>query len=148
MKKNLGFTLIELLVAIAIIGILATLLLSNVNVARGRARDAQRKNDLREIQNALELYKNGTTPPAYPLALPTLSAGEKYLKVVPEDPFCSGAICSSGWKIYNYSRNATDTLKYTVVACLENAGDAQKDTTTVVYCSSGGLPASYTKTEP
>src|SRR3972149_8165962 len=55
-----GFTLIELLVVISIIGILATLLVANYNAARSRARDAQRKSDVRNIQTALRLYYNDT----------------------------------------------------------------------------------------
>jgi len=55
-----AFTLIELLVVISIIGLLATLLVANFNAARARARDAQRKSDVRNIQTALRLYYNDT----------------------------------------------------------------------------------------
>lgn len=53
-----GFTLIELLVVILVIGALSGVLLSVVNSAgiRGKARDAQRKADVKKIQTALELY--------------------------------------------------------------------------------------------
>lgn len=53
-----GFTLIELLIVIAIIGVLATLLMVNFIGVRQRARDAQRKSDLRQIQSALEIYRS------------------------------------------------------------------------------------------
>jgi general secretion pathway protein G len=61
MKK--GFTLIELLVVIAIIGMLSALLVPNFMGARERARDAQRKSDLKQIQKALEMYRQDQNPP-------------------------------------------------------------------------------------
>jgi len=51
-----GFTLIELLVVIAIIGLLASIVFSSLSGARVKARDANRKSDLKQIQAALELY--------------------------------------------------------------------------------------------
>ena len=57
MKTQKAFTLVELLVVISLIGILATLVLANLNSARERARDAERKSDLRNIQTAL---RNGS----------------------------------------------------------------------------------------
>jgi len=57
MKNNKkGFTLIELLVVIAIIGLLSTLAVVSLNSARGKARDARRMSDLKQISTAMELY--------------------------------------------------------------------------------------------
>lgn len=53
-----GFTLIELLVVISILGILATLIISNLADARGRARDSRRKSGLNQLKTALRLYYN------------------------------------------------------------------------------------------
>ncbi len=63
-KYNRGFTLIELLVVVAIIGILSSVVLASLNSARSKARDAKRLSDMRQIQNALEMYyhDNGFFP--------------------------------------------------------------------------------------
>jgi prepilin-type N-terminal cleavage/methylation domain-containing protein len=53
-----GFTLIELLVVISIIALLSSIVLAALQEARAKARDAVRKNDLRQIANALELYRS------------------------------------------------------------------------------------------
>lgn len=51
-----GFSMIELLVVIAIIGILSAIILTSLNSARVNARNIQRITNLRQIENALELY--------------------------------------------------------------------------------------------
>jgi prepilin-type N-terminal cleavage/methylation domain-containing protein len=56
--KKKGFTLIELLIAIAIIVVLSSLTLANYSTSRMKARDAQRMNDIQQIQTALEMYYN------------------------------------------------------------------------------------------
>lgn len=55
-KTKKGFTLIELLVVVAIIGLLSSVVLASLNSARGKAQDARRKSDLKQIQIAIELY--------------------------------------------------------------------------------------------
>lgn len=56
MKKRSGFTLIELLVVISIIGVLSAIGLSTFSGAQKKARDARRRADLKQIQNAMEQY--------------------------------------------------------------------------------------------
>ncbi len=65
-RKSKGFTLIELLVVIAIIGVLAAFAFASFGGAQARARDAQRKNDLKVIQKTLQLYYQDHN--AYPIA--------------------------------------------------------------------------------
>ncbi|MEK7193234.1 MAG: type II secretion system protein [Patescibacteria group bacterium] len=56
MKK--GFTLIEILIVVTIIGILASVVLVGLGPSRNRALDVRRQTELRQVQNALELYFN------------------------------------------------------------------------------------------
>ena len=140
-----GFTLIELLIVIAIIGVLATLLMANFVGVRQRARDAQRKSDVRQIQAALEIYRSDNY--SYPLdagrEYPS-SCGKgvslkkdttTYMANIPCDP--------NGTSVpYAYSSGGND---YTLIACLENANDSQADSPKV---GCGGKAASVTVKNP
>ena len=55
-KNRRGFTLIEIMIAISILAILATIGMTTYSQAQLRGRDAKRKQDLRAISTALELY--------------------------------------------------------------------------------------------
>lgn len=63
MEKR-GFTLVEILIVVSIIGLLASIVLVGLGSFRSRGRDARRIADLRQTQNALELYysKFGSYP--------------------------------------------------------------------------------------
>jgi len=92
LKESKGFTLIELLVVIAIIGLLSSVVLVNMSGTKGKARDAQRKQALNQIQLAVELYYNKYE--VYP------STGG----VVWAEGQCSNPPLSWGWVIKpNYS---------------------------------------------
>lgn len=57
-KITKGFTLIELLVVISLIGMLAALALVSYTGTQKQARDTQRKSDIRQYQNSLEIFAN------------------------------------------------------------------------------------------
>ena len=54
MKK--GFTIIELLVVSALIALLASIVFTSITGTRTRSRDSRRETDIKEIQNAINLY--------------------------------------------------------------------------------------------
>lgn len=64
-KNKKGFTLIELLVVISIIGLLSSVVLSSLTVARKKSRDARRMDDLHQIAASLEQYHVDNN--AYPI---------------------------------------------------------------------------------
>lgn len=139
MKRS--FTLIELLVVIAIIGSLSAILLPNFMGARERARDSQRKSDLKQIQKALEMYKQDLSPPAYP--------SDGFFETNKDKCWYQGAVadsCPAGSTIYmnKVPKDPTSTkqyyfdnkgnLEYELCVCLENIADPDKSTS----CSTCG----------
>lgn len=58
MNVNKGFTLIELLVVVAIIGVLSTIVITNLSNPREAAANAAVKSNLLTIRNQAEVYYN------------------------------------------------------------------------------------------
>jgi type II secretion system protein G len=153
-KFQRAFTLVELLVVISIIGILATLITANLNSARSRARDAQRKSDLKNMSTALRLYYNdrGVFPvkdasyqimgctsydsPASCVWGTEWSVGsgtEKtiYMSILPKDPL-------SPSQDYRYEPGATGDT-FVLSACLENSSDNQGLAASEISCTSNWM---------
>ncbi len=141
-NRNSGFTLIELLVTIAIISVLVTLLMVNFIGVRQRGRDSQRKANLFQLQSALELYRSDVG--SYPLTASWPACGSPlsynsavYMQEVPCDP-----ITDTG---YTYTSDGTT---YTIISCLENEQDSDRDDTVDSSCTAPTFPASFTLHNP
>lgn len=138
-KSKSGFTFIELLVVISIIAVLATFAIINFSGAQARARDGQRKSDLRQTQTALRLYYNQfdefpenstfNTINTYGIngcgtgCTSTCGWGSAwscgstvYMSELPHDPDVTNGS-------YRYTR--TDEDNYLLQACLESKTDSQ-----------------------
>lgn len=146
LKKKLhqnqhAFTLIELLVVVSLLGVLATLVIANLNSARERARDATRKSDLRSIQTALRLYYNDNS--GYPQSFDgnivgcdgNCTWGEAwvndnvtYMNILPNDPLTGQSYVYTG---------VVGGEDYTLMACLENKSDDKGVAVATSVCASG-----------
>jgi general secretion pathway protein G len=99
-QRSAGFTLIEILVVVFIIGLLATIVSVNVIGQTDTARLTKAKADLKELEQALHLYKldNGIYPTTEQglralVQKPTTGPqprkynSEGYIQKLPEDPW-------------------------------------------------------------
>jgi len=102
MKNSIkkSFTLMELLVVVAIIGVLVAITIPAINVARAKARDAKRTEDLRNFSFALEqYYENHQQYPVWAAGGGFQDGGgnnplkvlvdEKIISSLPQDPLIS-----------------------------------------------------------
>jgi len=65
-KKESGFTLIELLVVIAIIGLIASVVLVNLEDARNKGKNSAKNQLVGEYMTAIELYRISNNDEGYP----------------------------------------------------------------------------------
>ena len=122
-----GFTLIEIMVVILILGLLATLVVTNVRGAIDRAKQSKAKSDLAEFKGALELYRgeHGSYPTTEqglqalvspPSANGDNSTGGNYIETLPQDPW--------GNPYFYQSDGSTYTLRSLGPSGQQGAGDA------------------------
>lgn len=138
MKKQFqtGFTLIELLVVITVIGLLSAMILVGLSGVRSQGRDTRRVADLRNTQNALEIYfnKSATYPAGGSWASleQTLRGAGIGVSKLPSDPLDRTPY------LYSYAVSG-DGLHYVMSATLETT-DSQllkDDVDTAIYV--GGI---------
>lgn len=131
-NKKSGFTLVELLVVMVILGILATIGFGYFYSSQAKARDAQRKSDLNQLQKALEMFYNDkgryrTNKEKLPPAGQSWEdeKGTIYIKTVPGDP--------KGGK-YCYESDDSGSY-YKIYAKLENIKDSAIEKSGCAECS-------------
>ena len=133
----LGFTMIELLIVIAVIGILASLFITNYPSTQTSARDARRLSDIKQYQTAVESYANRNSGfyPSYTTAsgerLSTTLCAPLGLTNCPEEPKLTN--------FYRYQSNgsgggAATATSYVMWVQLENP---RTPLTYFISCSNG-----------
>lgn len=142
--RSKGFTLLELLVVIAIIGLLAGIATISFGSARAKARDARRVSEVKQYQNALNLYADNNTAGTYPdgtaaelgttnyacldnsglidtATCGTGSRGTKLVEKINLAPTPNDGSCTTTNNKYIYTVTAPDKLDYTIAFCLGNS---------------------------
>jgi general secretion pathway protein G len=100
MRNEKGFTLIELLIVIAIIGIISSIAVVQLQRAPKHAREAVLKEDLYALRDCIDQYF--ADKGKYPESLDTL-VEEGYLRKLPADPLTDS---SETWQVVH--AEATD----------------------------------------
>ncbi|MFZ5506434.1 MAG: type II secretion system protein [Pseudomonadota bacterium] len=131
-RLSRGFTLIELMVVIAIVGVLATMAMPMMELARVRANEAELRTSLRQIRTALDDYRKAwdegriekkVGASGYPPSLDVLVNGVRdvkqpndvkiyFLRRLPRDPFHTDTSTPSEqtWGLRSYASPPDEPL--------------------------------------
>lgn len=97
-KKQSGFTLIEVMVVVAILGILATIVMTNVVGKDEQARITAAKTGVAQISNALEMYKlDNHKYPTTDEGLEALITKSASAKTFPQGGYLKGGLPQDPW---------------------------------------------------
>ncbi len=97
-KKQGGFTLIEVMVVVAILGILATIVMTNVVGKDEQARITAAKTGVAQISNALEMYKlDNHKYPTTDEGLEALITKSASAKTFPQGGYLKGGLPQDPW---------------------------------------------------
>lgn len=159
LKSRRGFTLIEMVISIGVLAILSILVLAMLNPLQQfeKARDAQRKSDVSEIQKALEQFyqdngKYPTNDTSYHIEdsnnnpISWGSSWTPYMDVVPQDPD------STRNYVYVSSNNQQAYMLYASLergpldlsTCKATSANCQNNPTSVQYCACSNVPVGAT----
>lgn len=142
-RKIRGFTLVELMVAISILALLSTVALVAYSGVRKSARDAKRREEIKMIVAALEVYRaqNGDYPPMDDddgtADACVSNFGElnvlvpEYIKSIPEDPSFSWGNPATNYCYF--LRKGPGNGIYTLYARLEANSAVTADCSSKLY---------------
>ncbi len=130
-QKQEGFTLLEVLLVVAIIAILAGIVIIAINPGKnlGDTRNSQRSADVNTILNAVYQYSldnNGTVPAGITstateicatgaasctalVDLSAITASEKYVVKIPQDPQCA-TVCATNGVGYKINKDTSGRI--------------------------------------
>jgi len=131
-SKSKGFTLLELMIVMILLSILALLLIGNYMSSIKKGRDSRRKNDLNQIQRALEMYYEDTN--RYPVLTDAELFGKKLCNTAPDWNNCTKSYMvkvptdpNSNYS-YHYVTDGTSSPQfYYIYSAIENDQDQSQN---------------------
>lgn len=126
--QSRGFSIIELLVVIAIIGFIGSIIFVQLQQSRARARDAEREQEIKSLQNALSLYvvnrRNYPVWSSNPTTFQTLtcSVSDQIFSLLIAENSLPGPLCdpqNASPYLYEYRTSDADGFSYELRYSLE-----------------------------
>ena len=140
-----GFTFIEIMIVVAIIGILSGLFVTQYPATQRRARDIERRSDIKQYQIAMESYANKKGG-NYPIVSGTIATNvlcnDLGLTLCPNDSQNSYEIISSGTDYVLWATleqpSGYPTPAYFVVCSSGRSGETTVEPDVATLCPASG----------